>query len=79
MSTPVLRPALLKGVAAATVIGVIAVGAALFVRRPDQPALGGPSPTPNATLSPSPPASPSAGPSVAAVSPRAPAWTVTGT
>ena len=31
MSTPVLRPALLKGIAAATVIGVIAVGAAFFV------------------------------------------------
>jgi hypothetical protein len=78
MSTPVLRPALLKGVAAATVIGVIAVGAALFVTRPDQPAVGGPSPTPNATFSPSTPASPSTGPSAAVVAPRAAAWTATG-
>jgi hypothetical protein len=78
MSTPVLRPALLKGIAAATVFGVIAVGAALFVTRPDQPAVGGPSPTPNATFGPSAPASPSAGPSAAVVSPRAAAWTTTG-
>ena len=78
MSTPVLRPALLKGVAAATVIGVIAVGAAFFVTRPDQPAVGGPSPSPNATFSPSAPASPSAGPSAAVVAPRAAAWTATG-
>jgi hypothetical protein len=78
MSTPVLRPALLNGVAAATVIGVVAVGAALFVTRPDLPAIGGPSPTPNATFSPSTPASPSTGPSAAVVAPRAAAWTATG-
>lgn len=78
MSTSVLPPTLLKGVVAATVIGVIAVGAALFVTRPDQPAVGGPSPTPTATFSPSSPASPSAGPSAAVVSPRAAAWTATG-
>ena len=76
--TPILRPTLLKGIAAATVIGVIAVGAALFVTRPDQPAVGGPSPSPNATFSPSAPASPSAGPSAAVVAPRAAAWTATG-
>ena len=58
MSSPILRPTLLKSVAAATVIGVIAVGAAFFVTRPDQPAVGGPSPSPNATFSPSAPASP---------------------
>ena len=78
MSTPVLRPTMLKSVAAATVIGVIAVGAAFFVTRPDQPAVGGPSPSPNATSSPSAPASPSAGPSAAVVAPRAAAWTATG-
>jgi N-acetylneuraminic acid mutarotase len=77
-STPILRPALLKGVTAATIIGAIAVGAALFVLRPDQPAVGGPSPTPNATVGPSTPASPSAGPSAAVAAPRAAAWTATG-
>jgi len=76
--TPILRPTLLKSVAAATVIGVIAVGAAFFVRRPDQPAVGGPSPSPNATSSPSAPGNPSAGPSAAVVAPRAAAWTATG-
>ena len=50
----------------------------LFVTRPDQPAVGGPSPTPNATFSPSAPASPSTGPSAAVVAPRAAAWTATG-
>jgi hypothetical protein len=70
MSTPVLRPAWLKAVAAATVIGVVAVGAALFVTRPGEPTVGGPSPTPSATFSPGPPATPSAGPSVAVVPPR---------
>ena len=78
MSTPVYRPAWLKGVAAATVIGVIAVGAAFFVTRPDQPAVGGPSPSPNATFSPSAPASPSAGPNATLVAPRAGTWTATG-
>jgi hypothetical protein len=78
-STPVRRPAWLMGiVAAATIIGVIAVGATLFGTRPDQPAVGGPSPSPTATFSPSSRASPSAGPSEAVVSPRAAAWTVTG-
>jgi N-acetylneuraminic acid mutarotase len=78
MSTFVRRPVLLKGVAAAIVIGAIGVGAALFLTRPDQPAVGGPSPTPNATFSPSTPASPSASPRAAVVSPRAPTWTATG-
>jgi N-acetylneuraminic acid mutarotase len=76
--TPILRPTLLKSVAAATFIGVIAVGAAFFVTRPDQPAVGGPSPTPNATVAPSSPASPSAGPSADVIAPRAAAWTATG-
>jgi N-acetylneuraminic acid mutarotase len=78
MSTPVLRPTMLTGIAAATVIGAIAVGAAFFVTRPDQPAVGAPSPSPNATVSPSVPASPSTGPSAAVVAPRAAAWTATG-
>ncbi len=78
LSTPVFRQASLNRVAAAAVIGVIAVGAGLFVTRPGEPAVGGPSPTPNATFSPSPPASPSAGPSVAVGSLRAPAWIATG-
>jgi len=78
ISTSVRRPTLLKSVAAATVIGVIAVGAALFGTRPDQPAVGAPSSGPNATFGPSSPASPSAGPSTAAVAPRAAAWTTTG-
>jgi WD40 repeat protein len=78
MSTPVSHPTMLTGIAAATVIGAIAVGAAFFVTRPDQPAVGRPSPSPNATFSPSAPASPSAGPSAAVVAPRAAAWTATG-
>jgi hypothetical protein len=44
MSTLVLRPASLKGVAVATVIGVIAVGTAFFVMRPGDPPVGGPNP-----------------------------------
>ena len=77
-STAAYGPAWLKGVAAATVIGVLAVGAALFVTRPDQPAVGGPSPTPNPTIGPSSPAGPSASPSAAVVAPRAAAWSATG-
>jgi WD40 repeat protein len=78
MSAPLFSPASLKGVVAATVIGVIAVGAGFFVMRSGEPTVGGPSPTLNATSSPSSSASPSAGPSVAVVAPRAPAWTATG-
>jgi hypothetical protein len=78
ISTSVRRPTLLKSIAAATVIGVIVVGAAFFGTRPDQPAVGGPSSGPSATFGPSSPASPSAGPSTAAVAPRAAAWTATG-
>ena len=77
LTTSGLRPGLLKGVAVATVIGVIAVGAAVLVTRPNQRAVGGPSPAPDSTSSPSTPASPSAGPRGAVVSPRAPAWTAT--
>jgi Galactose oxidase, central domain/Kelch motif len=79
LSSPPRRPALLKGIAAATVIGVIGVGVALFVTRPDRPVVGGPTPTPTATFSPSSPVSSSAGPSSALVSPRAPGWIPTGT
>jgi galactose oxidase-like protein/Kelch motif protein len=78
LATPVLRPALLRGIVAVTVIGMIAVGVALFVTRPDQPAVGGPSSTPIATFGPSAPARPSAGPSAAVVAPRAATWTATG-
>jgi N-acetylneuraminic acid mutarotase len=77
MSTPVFSPAWLKGIAAATIIGVVVVGGALFVTRLAQPAVGGPSPTPDVTSSPSTAASPSAGPSEV-VAPRAAAWTATG-
>jgi hypothetical protein len=75
-------------IAAAAVIGVLAVGGAFYVTRPDRAAIGGPSPAPNATISPSASASPSAGPSASArpsagpsavvVPPRAAAWTATG-
>jgi galactose oxidase-like protein/Kelch motif protein len=77
LSAPVFSPAWLKGIAAATVIGVVVVGGALLVTRLAQPAVGGPSPTPNPTSSPSTPVSSSSGPS-AAVAPRAAAWTATG-
>jgi hypothetical protein len=78
LSAPILLPTLPKGIAAATVIGVIAVGAAFFVTRPDQPSVGGPSPSPNASSNPSASASPSAGPSAAVVAPSAATWTATG-
>jgi N-acetylneuraminic acid mutarotase len=55
-SIPVLQPVWLKAVLAATVFGVVAVGAALFVMGPNGPDVGGPSSTPSATLTPSPPA-----------------------
>jgi hypothetical protein len=71
----VLGPASLRGVAVAAAIGVIAVGAALFVMRPNGPDVGGPSPSP----SPSSVTNPSATPPVAFASPQAPAWTATGT
>src|SRR5215211_2782838 len=77
-STLALRPAWFNVVAAAIVIGVISVGTALFAMRPSYPTVGGPSPTPSATLTPSPPARRSAGPSLAVVEPRAPGWTATG-
>jgi len=60
-------------VAAAAVIGVLAVGGALYLIRPDQPAVGGPSPTSGAGPGPSRPASPSAGPSLSGVQQR-PGW-----
>ena len=71
LSTPVLRPTMPMGIAAATVIGVIAVGAVLFATRPGQPAVGGPSQSPDTTFSPSATTAPSAGTSAAA-------WAATG-
>jgi hypothetical protein len=43
-------------VAAAAIIGVLAFGGAVYVARQDQPAVGGPTATPNASLRPSQPA-----------------------
>src|SRR5450759_1807246 len=60
---------MLTRLAAAAVIGVLAVGGTLYLVQRGQPAVGGPSPTPAVSSSPSQPASPSAG---------APAWTATG-
>jgi Galactose oxidase, central domain/Kelch motif len=73
-------------VAAAAVIGVLAVGGAFYLSRPDQSAIGGPSPEPSASQIASVPASQSASPSLSVVvptsssivSPRAPTWTATG-
>ena len=73
-STPAFRLAVLKGVLAATVFGVIAVGAGVVLTRPGEPSVGEPGPTHSPSSSPSP----SAGPSVTVVQPRAPAWTATG-
>ena len=64
--------------AAVAVIGVVAVGAALFLARPARPVVGGPSPAPGLIASPSAPTSPSAAPSPSVVPPRAPSWTATG-
>jgi hypothetical protein len=58
--------------AAAAVIAVVLVGSALYLNRPNQPAVGGPSATPDANSSPSPSASPTA------VAARAASWTATG-
>jgi hypothetical protein len=77
-STPAFRLALLKGVVAAAVFGVIAVGAGIVLTRPGEPSVGEPGRTLDGTFSPSSSPSPSAGPSAAVVSPRAPAWTATG-
>ncbi len=70
---------MLTRVAAAAVIGVLAVGGAFYLTRPDRPAVGGPSPTPGVSSSPSQPASPSASPSLAVIQPREPSWIATGT
>ena len=48
--------------AAAAVIGVLAVGGALYLIQPGQPAVGGPGPTPDASASPSQAARRQAGP-----------------
>jgi Galactose oxidase, central domain/Kelch motif len=64
--------------AAVTVIGVVAVGAALILTRPGQPAVGGPSPAPGVIANPSATASPSANPTSSVVPARAASWTATG-
>ena len=78
---------MLTRLAAAAVIGVLAVGGTLYLVQRGQPAVGGPSPTPGVSSSPSQPAvgSPSPTPAVssspsqpASPSAGAPAWTATG-
>jgi hypothetical protein len=70
---------MLTRLAAAAVIGVIAVGGAFFLGQRGQPAaVGGPSQTPGASASHSETVSPSAGPSPSVVAPRAASWTATG-
>jgi hypothetical protein len=69
--------------AAAAVIGVLAVGGALILMRPSQSTIGGPSPTPEVSSRSTQPASPSTNPSASAVAPsvvppRAATWTATG-
>jgi N-acetylneuraminic acid mutarotase len=64
--------------AAAAVIGVLAVGGAFYLTRPDQTAVGGPSPEPSASEVASAPANPSASPSLAVIQPREPSWIATG-
>ena len=64
--------------ATAAVIGVLAVGAAFYLARPDQPAIGGPSPEPSASHIASVPANPSASPSLAVIQPLGPPWIATG-
>src|SRR5450830_962240 len=78
---------MLTRLAAAAVIGVLAVGGTLYLVQRGQPAVGGPSPTPGVSSSPSQPAvgSPSPTPAVSSSpsqpsspSAGAPAWTATG-
>jgi N-acetylneuraminic acid mutarotase len=78
---------MLTRLAAAAVIGVLAVGGTLYLVQRGQPAVGGPSPTPGVSSSPSQPAvgSPSPTPGAssspgnpASPSAGAPAWTATG-
>src|SRR5665811_1503910 len=78
---------MLTRLAAAAFVGVLAVGGALYLVQRGQPAVGGPSPTPGVSSSPSQPAvgSPSPTPAVssspsqpASPSAGAPAWTATG-
>jgi hypothetical protein len=72
--------------ATAALIGVLVVGAAFYLSRPDQSAIGGPSPKPSPSQIASVPASQSASPSLAVVVPtsssvvsaRAPGWSATG-
>jgi N-acetylneuraminic acid mutarotase len=65
-------------IATAAVIGVLAVGGAFYLTRPDRPAVGGPSPEPSASEIASAPANPSASPSLAVIQAREPSWTPTG-
>jgi large repetitive protein len=71
------RGLLLDRLAVAAVIGVIAVGGALYLIKPTQPAVGGPSSTLGVSASPRS-ASPSASPSPSVVQPRPASWTPTG-
>ena len=64
--------------AAAAVIGVVAVGGILYATRPDPSTVAAPSPTPGVSASAGPTASPSVEPSIAILPPRAPKWTSTG-
>ena len=61
-----------RPVVVAVVIGVLVVAGALYQSRPSQPAVGGPSPTPAAS------SSPSSLPSPSVIIIRAPSWTATG-
>jgi hypothetical protein len=64
-------------IAAAAVIGVIVIGGLYYVNRPDQSAVGGPSPTPSADPSQPAVVGPSAT-SIATTPPAPGAWTATG-
>jgi hypothetical protein len=63
---------------AAAAIGALVIGGTLYLNRPNQPAVGGQSPTPGSSISPSQPANPTAGPSSTVVPARAASWTATG-
>jgi N-acetylneuraminic acid mutarotase len=70
---------MLARLAAAAVIGALAVGGTFYVIHRGQPAvLGGPSPTPGLSAGTGEPASPSAVPSPSVVPARAASWSVTG-
>jgi galactose oxidase-like protein/Kelch motif protein len=64
-------------IAAATAV-VLVLGGALYLNRPSQPAIGGPSPTPGASHGASESASPTAAPTSIVVQLRPATWTATG-